>query len=154
MYFWRIDSLKRELVADAIGEAEALPYLLWLGGLTSLLGSLPEGEPNRWDVAGALLSAGLFVGATGYGFRCNGGSTGTKFFVRYLALSWVVSVRLLVLVGVPVLVVGIALEDFLYEPVPSETTPVLAGLLVALDCALYWRLTTHIRDVATASRTA
>ena len=154
MYFWRIKSLKRDLAAGAVSERNALPYLLWLGGLTSLASSLPLGELNGWDFVAAISSVGLFVAGTSYAFRCNGGSAGAHFLVRYLCLNWVLGLRLLVLFAVPGIVVLVPLEELLLEQVPPDTTPLEAGFLVVFESVLYWRLAVHIRDVAAASRAA
>jgi hypothetical protein len=154
MYFWRINSLKRDLAARALHERDALPYLLWLGSITTFALSLPLGESNRWDAATAVLTTGLFLGGTCYTFHCNGGAGGAYFLVRYLAMNWVLGLRLLVLLGVPIIVGGILLEEILFEPVPPETTPVMAGLLVIFEAIFYWRLARHMRDVAAGSRAA
>jgi hypothetical protein len=149
VYFWRIDDLKRDLAAGSISEAGALPYLLWTGAVTALVVSLPLGDPNAWDLAAAAASAALYVAATVFAFRRNGGSAGVSFLVRYLSISWVVAIRIGVLVGIPVFAVLLAVEESLLEPT-DETTALDVVWGFAVELAIYARLVHHIHDVAGA----
>jgi hypothetical protein len=149
VYFWRIDDLKRDLAAGSISEAGALPYLLWTGAVTALVVSLPLGDPNAWDLATAAVSAALYVAATVFAFRRNGGSAGVSFLVRYLSISWVVAIRIGVLVGIPVFAVLLAVEESLFEPT-DETTALDVVWGFAVELAIYVRLVHHIHDVAGA----
>jgi hypothetical protein len=148
MYFWRIGGLKRELAAGSISEAGALPYLLWTGALTAFAGSVPLGDSNQWDVVAGAASAALFVGGTVYAFRRNGGSSGATFLVRYLSISWVVALRVLVLFALPSIVAMLAIEAMLWGEVPEETTALEAAASIAVELVLYARIAHHVGEVA------
>jgi len=152
MYFWRIESLKQDLATGTLSEKGVLPYLLWLGSLTTLTSSLPLGELNRWDLAAAVASVLLFVAGTSYAFRCNGGAAGADFLVRYLTINWVLGLRLMALLAVPGIVAVFALEELLFEQVPPDSTALEACFLIAFEAVFYWRLASHIREVVAASR--
>jgi hypothetical protein len=154
MYFWRINSLKRDLAARAVTESAALPYLLWLGGLTTFASSFPLGEPNGWDLAIASASVVLFLTGTAYAFRSNGGAAGYDFVIRYLAINWVVGFRLVVFLVLPGATGLIALQELLFNEVPSGSTALDFGLVAAFESLFYWRVISHVRDVAVASRAA
>jgi hypothetical protein len=154
MYFLRLRPLKRDLAAQAISERGALPYLLWLGGLTALATILPYGDVNSWDYGGAVASVGIFLAGTVLAYRGNGGAAGQDFLIRYLCLNWVVGLRLLLLVGIPVFTAGVLLEELLFGEIPEETTAVGAFAIAVFEAVVYWRIVVHIRAVAINARAA
>lgn len=159
MYFLDLRGAKAQLVAGPVPTDRVLPYLIAISAMLTLifettrffpLVSMADGELPvlEWvDVALALL-----VGIVGtlYVYRCNGGPTGEALLERWLLLSWVVGLRVLLLMWL--LLIGVSLV------VPAETD---AGsdlaapltwieLFAAFACQvlLYWRVGVHIRDVS------
>jgi hypothetical protein len=152
VYFLRLEPLKRELASGSIGEREAVPYLLWLGGLTTLAVLLPYGPYNHWDVASAVLSTVVFVGGTLIAYRSNGEASGEDFLIRYICLNWVVGLRVVLLLVVPVVAVEVRAEEALFGEIPDHTTPIGALTGPALEAVLFWRLAVHLRNLSTAPR--
>jgi hypothetical protein len=165
MYFWRIEALKADLRRGALDQRSAFAYLVATFLLYAVAAEVPgmlnaQIGPVRGLDWLAILSHLFFVGAgTYWAFRVNGGPLGTDFAVRYLAIGWVVGIRVmaLLLLAVGILATFIligTLTEFLGEP--SERVWHLVGLLlgVGFDAILYWRLAHHIRNVATTSGAA
>ena len=155
MYFWKIDALKRELASPTVSDRYALPYLLWLGG-TELAGyALSDvAPPNLWDRLISVVGLAAFLVGTLYAFRCNGGATGSQFLTRYISLSWVLGIRIVVFVLAPLVACVLAIESAVLGELPEHTTPFAAAAGVAYSFAFYLRLATHIREVATRSGAA
>lgn len=151
MYFWRIARLKSELAASAVGQREAVLYLLWLGGITTVASSFPLGEFNVWDYVDSATMILAFLLGTLYLFSCNGGAAGSSFLVRYVSLSWVFGVRFMVIAGIPTIVAVLLAEDLLLPGSVREVTAPWESLsLVALEVGYYLRLGHHFREVANA----
>jgi hypothetical protein len=147
MYYWRIDSLKRELATKVFTDERVLPYFFWLGGITTAIISLPAAEANRWDVTNSFVSVILFLAGSWYAFLCNGASSGTQFFARYFTLAWVLSVRFAVMSAVPFIAVIVLFSS----PDSMDSTPGSAAVSVVVECLYYWRLCVHMRYVASTS---
>ena len=144
MRFWKIDALKHELSAAPLAASQAVQYSIASGVLTILLYGLPFYDANAWDVAGICGDAALLGAGSYLAYRANGGADGRDLLGRYFSVTWVVGIRFLVLVMIPVLSFTLALETYLYGDVPEQTTPL--ELVVQLTCAavFYWRVATHL----------
>ncbi len=111
MYFWRIEKLKEELRQGQLGQRAAFGYVL----IALLASMLPPSAASLWiepsdsSTYGDLLKYGaamlLAIGGTYIAYRANGGPTGTDFAARYLAVSWVVSIRITILFALAVVLV-------------------------------------------------
>ena len=97
MYFWRIERLKREMAIRPLSESETLPYLVVNTTLVTALSYIPDTFSNVWDTLSAIFSTFLAVVGTIYIYRQNGGADGQYFLQRYFAISWVVTLRLLMI---------------------------------------------------------
>ncbi len=146
MYFWRIDRLKRELASGPLPPRRVLPYLIvWLG-ILSLISVIPMSDstaPWEWLTVQAL----YYTVATGLGvwwsYRANGGAVGVDFASRLLAIWWVLGVRFLVVLLVPLGALYVILT-------PDENShSYLADLISALlfTVVYYWRAAVHLRDI-------
>lgn len=146
MYFWRIEKLKSEMAARPLSEREALPYLVVYVAFFAALSSIPDPIINVWDGLGAAWSIALAVFGTIYIYRQNGGANGQHFLQRYFAISWVVTIRWLVLV----LFVAIAFFTFLavLGKDAEETTWYDFLFFAAVEAIVYWRIGRHVRDLA------
>jgi hypothetical protein len=99
MYFWRIEKLKKEMDARPLTDREALPYLVVFVALSAVASYFPQEAQNVWDRLEAVLSLLLSTFGTIYIYYRNGGANGQHFLQRYLAIGWVVTIRL-----VPILI--------------------------------------------------
>jgi hypothetical protein len=164
MYFWRIKSLKEELRRGPLPPRSAFAYVL----ATFLLFQLMAGVPGLWNVDPADITSWTWVafGLTAIvlvlgmyaAYQANGGAAGEDFAARYLALGWVLGLRILVfgigaLILVAVASVLVAIMQGAVTPegdLPDEILPAwLTDLFsVALAVVFYWRLVHHFRSLA------
>jgi hypothetical protein len=148
MRFWKIEDLKSELASGDLPQLAGLQYFACAGALAVLLYGLPLYDENRWDVANTIGDA-LLILAGGYlAYRANGGTEGRDFLGRFVSIGWVLGIRLLVLLMIPVICFEIALEAYFLGDIPENTTPVETIVLFSLSAFYYWRLAMHIDDVA------
>lgn len=143
MYFWRIEELKRGLIARPLTDREVLPYFLIFLGITGLVPVFPVESMNLWDYAGAIWTLLLMMVGTVYLYRCNGGAAGSHFVQRYLSIGWVVAVRW----GMVVMAVFVVML-FLIDTSAEETSPQIALFFMIAEVVLYERIGHHIRTVA------
>lgn len=160
MYFWRIGRLRDELSRGPLGQREAFAYVV----ATMLLYSIVSGAPGLWNADpesatgwdwAVYVAAVLLVGGGSYAaYRANGGPTGVDFAARYFALGWVLGIRLLILMFLPLmlLIVGWVLAPTFIWPEWQISDAALSGLVaisvVAFEGTFYWRLVHHMGQVA------
>ena len=145
MYFWRIEDLKRDLIARPLTDREVLPYLLIFVGITALAPIFPVESMNLWDYTAGIWTLLLAVAGTVYTYQCNGASAGRHFVQRYLAIGWVVAIRWAVVV-----IAAFIVLLFLMDSSEDGTTPTFALFWMAAEVVLYERMGYHIRAVANA----
>ena len=153
MYFWRIEKLKQEMTERPLSEREALPYLVVFVVLSSAVAYIPQTLHNIWDGLEAMWSTLLAALGTIYIYRRNGGSKGQHFLQRYFALSWVIAIRMLViLIPLAVLFYGSLGVVQAFQETPGAD---LEGtqwydflILAAIEAVLYWRIGHHVGDLA------
>ena len=97
MYFWSINDLVRTLGDRDLRDDESFPYFFIYVVLMTLATSVPEIGWNTWDTVAATGTVILTAAGVLYCYRANGGSAGTAFLSRFMAISWVMMIRLLVL---------------------------------------------------------
>lgn len=146
LYFWRIKDLKRRLATDPLSDREALPYFVACNGLTALVMLVPPIEYNKWDWAGCVISLAFAILGPIWMFKQNGGSAGTQFLQRALALGWVMLLRIMALALPALLLLYIIVAATVGENPGTDWYDLAA--IVALQLALYARVGAHIRDVA------
>jgi len=147
MYFWRIENLKKDLIARPLSDREVLPYLLIFVGISALIPIFPMESMNSWDYAAAIWTLVLVVAGTLYTYQCNGAARGSHFVQRYLAIGWVVAVRWCAAV-----VAALIVLLFVVDTPGDETTPTFALFWMAAELVLYERMGHHIRAVANTLR--
>ena len=149
MYFWNIEGLKGEMARRPLSDRELLPYLVIFIALYDLMIAATLGEPaNVWDYADGAMTVLLGIAGTIYLFFKNGGSNGRDFVPRYLAIGFVVGLRYLVLVGIPV-IVGYTIAYGLFVADSSEETRWWDVMLYSvLNVFYYWRVGVHLNDTA------
>lgn len=151
MYWWNIERLTSELregepsTRDQVGYVAAtllFPMLLAAGRTSS-----PATWPGALDWTGRVL-AFLIVG-TGIhvAYRANGGPTGRAFIARFVALRWVVQLRLTVLLFLPLTAVSVLALGWLPRQAWLQSA-VLAFPGYMLDAILYLAVARRLRDVA------
>lgn len=146
MYFWRLERLKREMAIRPLSESETLPYLVAYVAFTTALFFIPYTFSNVWDTLGAVFSTVLAVVGTIYVYRQNGGADGQYFLQRYFAISWVVTLRWLVILIITTVIFYILLE--LASVWSEETTWYEFIFSSVFEVIIYQRTGHHVRDVA------
>ena len=119
--------------------------------------NLGTDPPTAVDwVAYAMISV-LVGGGTYAAYRANGGHTGADFASRYFALGWVLSIRLAIMLFVPIMLLVFGVGLAVVGPSPDDT-PVScafawagAGTGIVFQAVFFWRLTYHMRQVAGAA---
>jgi hypothetical protein len=166
MFFWRIDALKAQLRDGPLPQAAAFAYVFVGFFVMNAFFGIPglwnaETSPTTpWAWATYVVTLALFAAGTYTAYRVNGGPQGVDFAARYLALGWVLSIRLFVLVFVPLLllalvvfvVMALAQGDAASTTGASEDLApdwLIELVIMAWLAFFYWRLVRHFQDVAT-----
>jgi uncharacterized membrane-anchored protein YitT (DUF2179 family) len=166
MFFWSIEALKAQLREGPLAQSHAFAYVFVGFFLVNAVFGIPglwNAEPTPvtlWAWVTYTVTLALFAGGTYAAYRVNGGAEGLDFVARYLALSWVLGIRLFVLVLVPLLVlvmvafvvVALAQTDAATTTAASEDLAsdwVIEVVIIGFVAIFYWRLVSHFRDVTT-----
>tara|TARA_R110000751_G_scaffold304780_2_gene420510 strand:+ start:180 stop:638 length:459 start_codon:yes stop_codon:yes gene_type:complete len=150
MYIWKIDKLNEELVAGNMPEREVFKYLV-ASSILYALAMIQYSNPNSIDTwsgvaAGLVTLIGLF-----FIYKCNGGDNGKDFLIRYLSISWVVFVRMFVLLMIPTMVFVFTLQEIYMGGIPDETTNIDLIYMTAIEIAFVLWVAKHVNSVARAS---
>ena len=138
------------MAARPLSEREVLPYLVVFVGLYAAVGYIPHTITNVWDGLGAVWSITLAVVGTIYIYRQNGGADGQHFLQRYFAISWVVTIRWLVILFLAAVAFFATLTMLGSEA--EETTWYEFLCIAVVEALIYWRIGYHIRDLAQRTR--
>jgi hypothetical protein len=157
MYFWRIAALTEQLRRRPLDQRAAFLYILaWLMLFTlpSFSGDGTPRDASSWAMYLVYIVATVL--GTLLAYQANGGAHGTDFAARYFALGWVLTIRLVVLLGIPVLVVALLfsfVSAFLAASRGEQQTGdgaigwVTAVLTMIFEVVYYWRLMHHFSVV-------
>jgi hypothetical protein len=113
------------------------------------VGAAGVAEPAPWYDAVAAVTLALTIGGTLYVYQRDGGRGGLDFLQRYLAVGWVVTIRLTVATVVLVLIVTVLVQTINVEPYDLWLS---GGVPILWLMVLYARLGHHVADVAKVSR--
>ena len=148
MELFSIARLKTTLAHGALPARETAAYLAAQAALLSI-GYIPTpaDQPTGWAFAAypVLAVVGVY-----YCYRCNGGATGRRFAERYLAIGWVVGVKVAAVVLGAGLAgsIGLGLSgsnfEWLESPRVADGVDFVGLGLIAL---VYWRMGVHLADV-------
>ncbi len=99
--------------------------------------SFAFGEPNPWDIVSGFASVIITIFGVLYLKKQNGDSFGRQFLAKYIALGWVVTVRMLLL-GIPLLIVLFAFAVIVGGD--DALNPMGTLITIALEIIFYWWL--------------
>ena len=142
MYFIKYHLLKKRLRDRSVTVRKSLPYLIAILIFSGLPG--PVGRYNLWDSIEEILSAVAFVGGVLYAYYKNGGAAGNDFFLKYILIGWVASVRFF-FIFVPAAFVLVYL-GFITGLTGSETGPYDLTWVFLAEIILHQRIGRHIKD--------
>lgn len=155
MYFWKLDLLKKQLIANGLTEAQGYSYMLVytiFGAIAiEMMAYIPHESVDGWTYFASLLNILIPAVGTVMAFRANGGASGTQFLSRYISISLISSIRYLVLIllsMIPLTIIAIMLQGTgdIFE------SRVFELLFHATYVLLYLYIVKHVREVATATR--
>ncbi|PXX37325.1 hypothetical protein [Undibacterium pigrum] len=155
MYFWKLDLLKKQLIANGLTEAQGYSYMLVytiFGAIAiEMMAYIPHESLDGWTYFASLLNILIPAVGTMMAFRANGGASGTQFLSRYISISLISSIRYLVLIlllMIPLTIVAIMLQGTgdIFE------SRVFELLFHATYVLLYLYIVKHVGEVAKAAR--
>ena len=147
MYFWKIESLKKDIKENKLTEKDKFIYL-FISIILSTIGMelmtfMPLESNNIWDFIESVSNIFIVALGTLFAFKANGGTTGTDFLGKYFSISLVISIRFwMILIAI---FIGLILFDF--YTLEIETTFLETTLYLLWFIAMYWRIFKHIKDV-------
>lgn len=150
MYFWKINELKNDITTGNFGEKDRFIYAFICIALGSLgmeaMMCMPVENPNIWDIIGSIGNIVIPVAGTFFAYKINGANKGTDFLGRFFSISFVVSIRFLVLL-LPIFVVLLFyyIKTFPEEEIVSTPIDVIPFQLWLIF--LYVRVCKHIGDI-------
>jgi hypothetical protein len=140
--------LKRRLGNSPLSDREVLPYLVAYTATTAAVTLLPAENFNSWDVSAGVAGVGLAICGSIWVYQQNGGGTGFHLLQRFLAIGWVLLLRLLVLLA-PAMIIFYMVASATFKQRPG-TDWYDAMIIILIQLAFYHRLGSHVRDVALA----
>ena len=142
MYFLSINNLKHDLISKKLTEYDAFLYLVSQSTIIYIAYLLKtETTTNNFDVFHDITSLFILILATYYCYVCNNKTNGTDFLLRFISISWVVTIRF-------VLITAILYVPFSIIRDGKETGLIDVIFNITLDIALYYRISHHIKIIS------
>ena len=121
MYFWNINKLEKDL-KKGLSEKENMKYLLAFM-LIFILNMFPYSSVNLYDYLIILFFIIFIIFEILYLFKINKYNKWKNFLSRYFAIGFVIFIRSLIFLLLPLMVLSIIIFWFLYwENIPEYTT--------------------------------
>lgn len=153
MRVWKIERLKEDIKSGSFSEKDRFLYAIICFTTFALVSEasymLPAEQYQGWDYIFSLMSILItFLGCL-FAYKSNGGHKGTDFLGRFLSISFVVTIRFLVLL-IPIIVILAVYYAFTFGAHGEiVTTPLEVFLFQGWSIALFWRVCVHIKAVST-----
>ncbi len=148
MYFWNIESLKRDIVAERLTEKDrfkyALIYIVFSIIALEYFQQENSGKLNLWLQVEAALNVIIVLLGTYFAYRANGGENGQDFLGRYFSISFVVSIRFSVLLFPMIFVVLMYHSAFGVESELVSTSPIEICMFLLWTALLYANIVKHM----------
>ncbi len=155
MYFWNIKALKAQIKRGELDDRETLPYfivsgLLFIFIFNTLCMDPSNTKSNIWDLLSIFVDMVLLVVGTLYAYKKNGGTQGENFIRKYIAISFVVSVRFFLFSILLLLFVALPIVTFFFPSwLNNEATDPFSVLFyTAWQTLLYYRIAKHVEETA------
>lgn len=121
MYIWKIDKLNAELISGELDESESFKYLM-ASTILYALSLIHYEAPSEYDTLAGIVAVLISAVGLWYIYKCNGGKNGKNIIQRYIAIGWVVFVRLLILFMLPAIVALIITQEIYFGGIPDKTS--------------------------------
>jgi hypothetical protein len=152
MYFWKVESLKKDIVDGSFTDKKLIPYVVLSVGIYALgngvAGYLPCEDVNIWNYILSILNVMIPIVGTIYAYKCNGGGNGKNFASKYISIGFVVGIRFLVYLIPLMVLIAIYGAVVFGEKEELPTTYVEVILFSAWYSLLYYKTAKHISDTA------
>jgi len=157
MYFWKIDSLKKDLIENGLSQKSLFIYILLYVLVAQVFAEFSyffpaEAAPGTMDylqIAIDLIAIGI---GTYLCYYANGANNGEQFAERFFSIGFVIGIRFMALLIPIMMVYGIIVGVIASTTeVDTEGTFMNASVLILIFSwivAMYWRFIVHINDVA------
>ena len=152
MYIWKIDKLNKELITGELSEREKFKYLVASSIIYGLV-TIRYSSPNHVDTWSGVIAAIVAVIGLFFIYKCNGGDNGKEFLTRYLSISLVILIRVVVLLMIPSLIVLMVVQEIYLGGIPDETTTVDLAYITIVEIVFVFWVAKHINKVARGSNT-
>ncbi|NAZ94490.1 hypothetical protein [Vibrio toranzoniae] len=145
MYFWNIESLKSDIVAERLAEKDrfkyALIYIVFNIIAFEYFQEESVGEVSLWLQVEAALNVIIVLVGTYFAYKANGGENGQDFLGRYFSISFVVSIRFSVLLFLMIFVL------LMYQSAFGEvsSSPLEICMFLLWTTLLYANIVKHMR---------
>lgn len=154
MKFLGIRALKSELLEGSLRQSDVFGYWLAMMLLINLT-LLPLAEqPSAWDYSYWFVSLVVSVVMLRKCYLANGGASGVKFSDRYVSISWVMTVRGILFVFIPLQIIVSVIVSLVgvnsgFSQQSVQALLEKCSLFESIICELWiWsRTVAHIRDV-------
>lgn len=155
MYFWNIEGLKKDHIEGTFTDKNVLPYILVYVGLGAFFGELMHyityEEVNVWSYILSGLNVLIVVAGTLYAYQSNGGSQGDNFAAKYFSISFVVAIRMMLLL-IPITVILILYWAAVFGDQEDIPTTLLEVVLFAFWLSLiYFKTAKHIGETSASN---
>jgi hypothetical protein len=150
MYIWNLDNLSEELIAGELSERDTFKYLM-ASSILYGLAVIQYTNPNNIDTWSGVIAVLVSVFGLFFIYKCNGGDNGKEFLIRYLSISWVVFIRMFVLLMIPSSIAVMVLQEIYLGGIPDGTTNInLIHMTVVEIVSVLW-VAKHVNRVARGS---
>ncbi len=157
MYFWQTKQLEADFINGSLSQNERYRYLLTFMIITAScmeLSSYISELPSfiRIIETSSVILATIF--GTMFCYNTNKEGDNVDFIDRYICLFLPLFIRLMVLLIILMTIyftIGSVLYGDVFDEYLDSTNWVDVGFIIAFELLFYWKLSTSIRNVATAN---
>jgi len=149
MYFWKINKLKEDLKSNSVSNKDIFKYYLVLVIAYLVLPILKWSGTNLWDRALDVQLLVISVAGTTYCYIMNGGKRGPKFIERLVSLTWVLTIRMVVIILPILILIYIMLSIIIFKAGNPQSTWLDLIFELLFFAIFYMKLGREIKNVAT-----
>lgn len=150
-YFWRVEVLKEKLKKGSLAEGEIFWYI-FLFIVASGIFFFPVEKMSYFEVVNDVVLWVLSLLGMVYLFYCNGGTKGKNFLERYFALGLPITIRWVVFLLLPFLVMYIVTYGAMLTITGVNNVWITAWGFIFFFASLFlcylWIFGEHIKDIA------
>lgn len=154
MYFWNIQNLRQKLIDNSLSEKSQMIYLM----LTMVLYALSGQFAGSVYVEGYFLAETIAILGTTilgiiYCYDGNMSGDGKEFIKRFICVSWLVTVRLILIALIIFFIIGLLMLPFenLVNDITENKLFDIASLII-LEVIFFWLIHKHLKLISINSQ--